>query len=239
MSLLYQSKKEKVALKTLDKEAARHLVDVMIRASLNETDGRELSNTVKTKILPVDMIEAVRLYPDLTDTYDIVFKAPITGSTSVVDGKGWKDMTHSKVELERIVTVEFDPSNSRILFPSGGFKLGVHLEDTEFLYRKVSCGERLAISTFLKAYGYMSIMGSMTSPLQYSATVRSIENLDDTDLKLGFNIDDKCSFSFPKKGVEATRSCLNALQGAVDGVDLTKNELIDTFEHFTWKERSQ
>jgi len=56
LSLLYQSKKEKVALKTLDKEAARHLVDVMIRASLNETDGRELSNTVKTKILPVDMI---------------------------------------------------------------------------------------------------------------------------------------------------------------------------------------
>ena len=154
-------------------------------------------------------------------------------------GKGWKDMTHSKMKLEKTVTVKFDPSNSRILFPNGGFKLGVHLEDTEFLYRKVTCGARLAISTLLKAYGYMSIMGSMTSPLQYSATVRSIENLDDTDLKLGFNIDDKCSVSFSKKRKEKNRSCLSALQGAVDGVDLTKNELLDTFKHFTWKERSQ
>ncbi|MCB1110355.1 MAG: hypothetical protein KDK64_05190 [Chlamydiia bacterium] len=212
-------------------EGAAMIISTSLRATLMD---EELAQRILSTLLPLDQIMCVEQSPESPLTFDVTFKSPLVGTTPKVLQEGWDDMVHSPLYLDQKVTVHFAPERRMIIFPKGGFQMGIHIENLQFLYNKMSYVEGTALATFLKYHGFMSWLGNMNYPLHLATTVRAISAQEEQEVKLHIGIHDTADLPMPKPGVYPTGECLSVLKEQLNSIKLTTQDLDSTFQDFTW-----
>lgn len=106
-------------------------IQILMKTQLQDALG-ENHNT----FLPLDKIQSVFV----SYTYDkqnpnklrIDFDQKLKGTTNQVQEGGWQDMKHNQIVMEKSLDINIYPGVG-VLFEKGKMRMGIHIEDYEFL----------------------------------------------------------------------------------------------------------
>ena len=105
----------------------------------------------RTQAIPSEHIQSVRIFSGKTNTYRVEFDSELVGTANEVERHGWKDMKHHRVVLEKTMEMAVIP-NKGVYFERGKFRMGIHIEDYEFLVRLPTSVKRTHSALYAAGY---------------------------------------------------------------------------------------